>query len=424
MNRVIPLLLILALTGLIFIQYRYLIIGLRLEKATFDRQMEEALSQIEDDLEDNNRLSYILASVVRPELDNFKVGQDTLLQSTTIFLQDFLADRLNRQGIAVRFSFSFQERQSDSTILQTSDFSDEESKIGLYTIRPQGALMDFCECVPIIQLRINNLTNYLISQLNGITIPSVLLIMVIIACFFWYVHITKRHKQLDQVKNEFINNLTHELKTPVFSIGLATNMLAAQLPPDKKNLTDLILAENNRLKLHIERVLDLATLDHHQYVMNSVPCKVHDLLSSIAHLATHRAQQSGGTFMCQFGATQDLVLGDQEHLTNAIDNLLDNAIKYGGIPPQVLLSTSSTPGSILISVADNGAGIPTQEEKNIFKKFYRIQRGDLHPVKGFGLGLSYVARVAALHKGKISLVNQPGQGCTFTLSIPLIASQS
>lgn len=419
MGKLIPILLIMALAGLIFIQYRYLIIGLRLEKTSFDRQIEAALQKISTELEEDYQLSILLASTFQEDQGYFDVSTDTLLEASTSILKDYLTDRLQRSGLHIDFSFAAYDQDTSSVAIQSDDFSFDNYPNGFYTMNPGGILQDSCTCNPKVTIKMNHLVNYLIRQLNGITIPSTLLILVIILCFLWYIQITNRHRKLDQIKNDFINNLTHELKTPVFSIGLAAGMLEHKVNEEQRALTRLILTENARLTEHIEKVLDLASLDHPKGIFNPMPIHIHQLLKPIIDLTTLRLQQVEGQILLELQATKDTVIADSNHLQNAISNIVENAIKYGGQTPLVRICTFSDETHIHISITDNGKGIPKSEQSQIFRKYYRIQSGDLHPVKGFGLGLSYAQQVAKKLRGAIRVESEEGVGTQFIITLPI-----
>lgn len=418
MNRLVPILLVLALAGLILIQYRYLVIGLRLEKTAFDREMEGAIDQMRENFGRKNNLTFFLATVLRSDQSVFSVGMDTLHSAAEGFLEDFLRDRLDRNGLPVEFSFALADEEKDLIFVQSKDFGNTTTHIGRYTIRLQGALMSQCGCKPLLYLHIHQLTPYLLSQLNGITIPSLLLLLVILFCFGWYIRMNQQQKKLNEIKNEFINNLTHELKTPVFSIALASKLLWERLPAEHQPLLQMITHENDRLKIHIDKVLDLATIENERHVIKKELCHIHALIRQLAEVAEQRLLQVGGVWALHLQAEQDEVWADASHLRNAIDNLIDNAIKYGGSPPIVSLTTTWQDGKIHICVADQGIGMAENELSRIFDKFYRIQHGDLHPVKGFGLGLSYVRQVAKTHQGSIQVESTLHEGSRFTLILP------
>ncbi len=416
-SATVPVLLVLSLAGLVLIQYRYLVIGLRLEKTVYDRSIQLALDQIRHDLETDNKLPYLLAAALSQEEGRFSVGQDTLQAAAQRFLKDFLEDRLLRQGLDLSFSFSLEDGLVKGHFIQSAQTPATQGTTLSYEVRPEGMLLDFCQCKPLLRIQVLDLLPFLIAQLNGLTIPFLLLMVVIALCFLWYVRITRRHRKLDQIKNDFINNLTHELNTPVFSIRLASNLLQQRVDPALHPLTNTIQLENKRLQSHIDKVLDLASLDHHEEVMKLEAVSLHGLLAGL--LPTLEGRIGEGELRTSFAASHDIVLADPTHLANAVSNLLDNACKYGGQPLIVRLETRNEGRRVIVTVTDNGTGIAKEEQRRIFDKFYRVSQGDRHPVKGFGLGLSYVAHVVKAHRGKVSVQSQPGQGAEFAISLPL-----
>ena len=253
---------------------------------------------------------------------------------------------------------------------------------------------------------------------------SLLITLFIITMFSLALYIIFKQKRLSEMKNDFVNNMTHELKTPISTISLASQMLNDRsIPNEQKNLGQIgriIQAESKQLGYQVERVLQMAIFDHGQLKLKSEELDMHDLIEHVAQNFLLQMDKRGGKL--EFLPEADLaqVKGDPMHLTNVVSNLLENAIKYTGRTPEITISTLNEEGMLVVSVADNGIGIGKEDQKRIFDKFYRVPTGNVHNVKGFGLGLSYVKLIVEQHGGKIRLKSEPNKGSRFNIHLPLL----
>ena len=252
---------------------------------------------------------------------------------------------------------------------------------------------------------------------------STLLILFVAIFFAYSSYVMLKQKRLSEIKTDFINNMTHELKTPIATIGLSSDMLKnPNIQSDKTrfdNYVNIITSESNRLKQQVERVLQLATLDSESIMLKKEPVHIHQLLKEAKISAAIRTQELGGTITLSCKAKNDLIIGDAVHLSNIFYNLIDNAIKYCTRPPEIVIETSCTNKHLIINIRDNGIGILPEYHKHLFEKFYRVPTGNVHNVKGFGLGLYYVHTIWTAHNGNITLTSNLNQGTQFTLKIAL-----
>ncbi len=222
------------------------------------------------------------------------------------------------------------------------------------------------------------------------------------------------------MKNEFINNMTHEFKTPVSTIALAMETINAPgIINDKNKLHNFLTVmkeESNRLEAHVERVLQISALEKNEYRMDLQPVELIEVIySTMKNFELHSKIKNASINMV-FDGHHPVMMGDEAHIKNMLSNLVDNALKYSnGREPRITISSKQVNSDIIITVADNGIGMQHKELKKVFDKFYRIPTGDVHNIKGFGLGLSYVKTIVALHKGKITAESEPGVGSTFTI---------
>ena len=220
--------------------------------------------------------------------------------------------------------------------------------------------------------------------------------------------------------NEFINNLTHELKTPVFSIGVATKILEEKGHADDQKIAKIIRSQVEKLKNQIEKVLELGIIEGKRKFIVKKKIDVAPLLEKISKDYSLLAELTNFKFKSSIQGDDFAVMGDIYHLENAINSLLENATKYSPEKTEIELAAYKSDKNLVIEIMDNGIGIEPEEIKHIFNKYYRVSQGDLHTVKGYGLGLNYVERVVHLHRGKIKVKSKIKEGSTFSINIPLV----
>jgi len=261
----------------------------------------------------------------------------------------------------------------------------------------------------------------LINQMGIWSFSSVVLLLVII--FFAYtLWVILKQKRLSEIQKDFINNMTHEFKTPISTIALSAEVLKdpqiVHQPERLLNYTNIIEKENLRLKQHVERVLQMARLDKEDIGLKREQIDIHAIITEAIKCASHALDEKGGNIITQLSATQSNINGDKLHLVSMMHNLIDNAIKYCTVKPEIIINTFNTGKSMVIEIKDNGIGIGTENQRRVFQKFYRVPTGNVHDVKGFGLGLSYVKTIVESHGGTITLISSINQGSTFKIEFP------
>ena len=255
------------------------------------------------------------------------------------------------------------------------------------------------------------------------TYMSIFLIVVIAAMFFISLRTISNQRKLDQMKSEFINNMTHEIKTPLSTISLACEMLSdnsiSQDPETRANFIAIVADENQRMRVLVETILQSAKMSNKNFRINPKPVDINSLIEKVQQSFRLTLSNRSGCIETHLEADPSVIEADELHLTNLIYNLIDNGIKYSTDAPHIVVSTATDGHHLLLRVQDHGIGISKSDQKHVFEKFYRVSTGNVHNVKGFGIGLNYVAQVVRLHHGHISLESEPGHGSTFTVSLPM-----
>ncbi len=258
---------------------------------------------------------------------------------------------------------------------------------------------------------------------RGLVLSSLVIFFAILIFSYAILTIIKQNK-LSQLKTDFVNNMTHELKTPIATIKLSSDVLL------NKNITcdavrikryaGIIKSENTRLESQVERVLQMAKLEQENIPLRKDPIHLHEIIKRAAEVYRHNVLEKGGYISLDLEAENEVIIGDKVHITNIIYNLIDNAIKYTKESPFISISTLSNGGKIFISIDDNGIGIEKKEIPYIFDRFYRVKSGDKHDIKGFGIGLYYVKSVVKQHGGDIKVTSKKGEGSSFIIILPLV----
>ncbi len=251
---------------------------------------------------------------------------------------------------------------------------------------------------------------------------SAFFILVTIASFWFVIHSLFKQKKISEIKADFVNNMTHEFKTPISTISVASEMLMNsnihQVPEKLLKYAHIIFDENNRLKNQVEKVLQVAILDRGDYKLSLHKIDVHEILQVLVENFQLIIAKNNGVIFSRLNAANHLIEADRIHFTNVVHNLLDNAEKYSQKPPEIAVSTWSNLSGIFISIEDKGIGMASEHQQHIFKKFHRISTGNIHDVKGFGIGLFYVKTIVEAHGGSIKVNSVPGKGSKFTLFFP------
>ena len=336
-------------------------------------------------------------------------------------LDDYLKTSLYNNGIELPYHFSVIDRDGRE-VYRCADF-DAKGDDGAY----QQALFqnDPPAKISILKVHFPGKKDYIFDSISFM-IPSLIFTLVLLVTFIFTIYIVFRQKKLTEMKNDFINNMTHEFKTPISTISLAAQMLkdpaVGKSPQMFQHISGVINDETKRLRFQVEKVLQMSMFDRQKATLKMKEIDANELITGVINTFTLKVERYNGKITSNLEATDPVIFADEMHITNVIFNLMDNAVKYKNPEQDLLLNvkTWNEPGKLMISIQDNGIGIKKENLKKIFDKFYRVHTGNLHDVKGFGLGLAYVKKIIMDHKGSIRAESELNVGTKFIIALPLL----
>lgn len=354
---------------------------------------------------------------------------DHLMGSNNLFerinpadLDTLLRKELEGKGIELEYNYGVIDGSTnDLKILNANNKEDGES-IKRSSLKANLFPMDLMEKEYFLSIDFPNEKNYLMKQAFLPLSASGLLMLIVIGCFAYAIMVILRQKKISEIKNDFINNMTHEFKTPIATVSLATEALQDDDIKSNKAIIDryvqVIRDENKRLGMQVEKVLQIASLDKKDFRLKFETADVHDVIQKALINITIMVEKRGGSISSQLLASNSEIEADKVHLTNIIYNLLDNANKYSPDVPEIHIRTESISTGVIIKISDKGIGMSKEATQKIFDKFYRVSTGNVHDIKGFGLGLSYVKNIVEMHQGSVSVKSELGKGSTFKVFLP------
>ena len=455
-------LIVTAIVGLIILQLRLIQTGIEVNKERYDRAIQGALKKVADEVEDREE------DEIRLSLNNGYAGgvpegiygelyigtpSSGLLSTRTIrvspnsfrlraqFANRNLEERIDREAIHKQLTKE----------LRNAGISDD-LEYGIYDARqqrfisrngrllsPAGAdtsrhadlmhgdyvvsLFDEDDTIPgEIRAYSPDKDTVVYSSLYGNIAVSLLFVVTIMGCFVYTIYVILMQKKVSEMKTDFINNMTHEFKTPIATISLATDSIVSPRisgdPEKVQRFARIIKQENKRMNDQVEKVLQMAKLDKNKLNLNLTAVDLNEVVQSAVEYICLQVEPRGGTVRTELNADPSVVEGDLTHLSSLINNLLDNANKYSPEAPDIIVTTANVARGVQVTVTDHGLGMTREARKNIFDRFYRVHTGDRHDVKGFGLGLSYVKTITEVHSGTIDVKSEPGKGSSFIVTFP------
>ena len=336
-------------------------------------------------------------------------------------LDDYLKSALINNGIELPYHFSVIDKDGKE-VYRCPDYEEKGSEDAyaqpLFQNDPPAKMN-------VVKVHFPGKKDYIFDSISFM-IPSLIFTLVLLVTFIFTIYIVFRQKKLTEMKNDFINNMTHEFKTPISTISLAAQMLkdpaVGKSPQMFQHISRVINDETKRLRFQVEKVLQMSMFDRQRATLKMKELDANELITGVINTFTLKVERYNGRLTSNLEATDPVIFADEMHITNVIFNLMDNAVKYKKPEEELLLNvrTWNEPGKLMISIQDNGIGIKKENLKKIFNKFYRVHTGNLHDVKGFGLGLAYVKKIIQDHKGTIRAESELNVGTKFIIALPLL----
>lgn len=334
-------------------------------------------------------------------------------------LQDMLRDALNQADVRTPFEFGVYSNGLATKIRSENFKFDKNATFEVPILEDNEGKSKFQLLVSFPEKQ-----KFLFSELIGITILSIVFTLVIIIAYSSALSQLIKQRQISEIKTDFINNMTHEFKTPIATINLALDAMknpkVSDDAPTMNRYLGMIRDENKRMHAQVENVLRISKLEKKELEIAKENADIHEIIEDATEHVHLIMEDRGGSITKHLNASRSTVLLNDVHFTNVIVNILDNAIKYSPEAPVIDVYTENVKDFVIIRIKDRGAGMSKAAQKRIFEKFYREHTGDLHNVKGHGLGLAYVKRIIDDHNGQISVESEKGKGSTFIIKLPLI----
>lgn len=385
-----------------------------------DSSIQDALSELGAAQEEILRQSGLLEDVKDGVL-SIDVFKDIAEQIDPMYLDSLLFMELRQKGINAKYVFGVFTWHDHPEILEEDSEAYLDELVG-NSFRTAINAGNDPEDTYYLRVYFPNQKSYLLQTMWVMLSISGLLMLSIMFAFLYTISTIFRQKKISDIKNDFINNMTHELKTPISTISLACEALNDPVMRSSeqqlKTFVGMINEENKRLGVLVENVLRSAILDRGDIQLHYENINMHEVIQSVIRNIAIQVRKKGGSIKTNFTAINPVIRGDRIHLTNLVYNLIDNAIKYSLEQPYVMIETEDTEDGIRLMFTDRGIGISKENQKKIFDKLYRVPTGDIHDVKGFGLGLSYVQAIVMKHQGTIKVDSEINKGSTFTIDLP------
>ena len=416
--RIIIFLATLSLIGIVATQIFWVREAYNLQEKQFNERVRMALDNVTHELLSIHKDESELFNPVKQVSSNYYV---TLINDTVnpYLLENLLKNEFTERNIKIDFEYVIYDCFTDSIVFGDYVSLDNQEQDQLQS---KSYNMQWDRDGHYFGVYFPSKQSYILNEM-GIWLFSSSIILVIIIFFAYTISVILKQKRLSEIKNDFINNITHEFKTPISTISLSADVLLGENiknePERLANYAGIIKDENNRLKNQVDKVLQLATLDKDKLKLENEEIDLHELITSSVKSFGLIVRERGGEINCDLHAEKHLFYGDRIHITNTLHNLIDNAIKYSIDEPKINVTTNSTSGHIEIGVKDNGIGVSKEGQKYIFEKFYRVPTNNVHDVKGFGLGLNYVKTIVEAYSGSVKLISKEGEGSTFVIKLPL-----
>lgn len=414
--RLIVVLATISILGISITQIYWVKRAFALKETEFDRHVNTALFNVATQIFSINNTPSPANNPVKQISTNYYVVMVNSEIDASL-LEFLLRSEFEKRNIEADFEYGIYDCTNEKMVYGNYvKLRETKSKIERNTSLPKWANAGY-----YFGVQFPNREAQILNQMGIWSFSSAVLLIVIV--FFGYtMFVILKQKRLSEIQKDFINNMTHEFKTPISTIAVSTEVLKdpgiLQQPERLVRYTAIIENENKRLKQHVERVLQVAKLDKEEVGLKKENVNLHEIIEDVVQSIKVALNEKEGEIKLYLAASSPEIQADRLHLTNVIFNLLDNAIKYCASKPEITIGTTQQSNGIRLTVQDNGIGISEENKKRIFQKFYRVPTGNIHDVKGFGLGLHYVKQIVEAHRGRITVTSQPDNGCIFTIQLP------
>ena len=441
--QLITILILLSVVGIILIQYSWLKNVILIK----DEQVRDRVDMVEYEVVESlvtdlgtaapalplealpkNPTEQILSMLTSPTAS----GTFSVAEVEKRFRDAFAANKLKD----VKFEFAIMSSKNDQApAISSTDFdiqyslAEKDTANFMIAVWPLVSLTSGVQNIDPeekIVVVVSGVKSYVLKSIGWMIAAAILFSLIIISAFYVTVRTILTQKKLSEMKTDFINNMTHELRTPLATISIAVDTLKNdKVIGDKEKISSIggiIKTENNRMNLQVEQILQAAQLDINQVLKEKEELYVNNIIKKINDKFSLQVEEKDATLVLDLKAENDLVMGHPIHFMNMFSNLIDNALKYSreDVPPQICIRTKNVKNRIVVSIEDNGIGMDKETQSHVFDKFYRAHTGNIHNVKGFGLGLNYTRKMVEAHDGTILVDSKVGYGSTFTVSLPIV----
>ncbi|MFK7806919.1 MAG: sensor histidine kinase [Saprospiraceae bacterium] len=386
--------------------------------------------------ERSERYQRIVDYKERKELAKLLTPEPITQRININYLDEFMRQELANHGIKIGYNYGVFSHKDRSFVIWNGFYVVKDSNphtiaTGWQNLYNSEYRVDlFPEDIPspgLLMIYFPSRTSLLWGSVWKALLASILFTGIILFCFAYTIQVIFQQKKLSEMKTDFINNMTHEFKTPIATISLAadsmTNPVVAGNPEKISRFANIIKQENKRMNSQVEKVLQMAVIDKRDFNLKLTNLDMHEIINQAMRNISLQVERRDGKVTTDLKAKKYMIQGDLTHVSNIINNLLENANKYSPEKPEISVHTRNVSNGLEVIIKDKGIGMTKEARKNIFDKFYRVHTGDLHDVKGFGLGLSYVKAMMTAHKGQIDVKSELGKGSSFILSFPFVQYQ-
>ncbi len=406
----------LSIIGILFIQSYWLLKTWDIKDKEFDQTVHIVLRNVATRMSKFNKTQLPKSNLVQRRSSNYyAVNINSAIDAN--ILEQYLLTEMDKQSLNIAFEYAVYDCSSDE-LVYGNYCSPEPGEKG-YNIKRSANLPKFNDLIYYFVVRFPKRESFLLANRN-MALTLTLLSVLAIVFFLYSMWVILEQKRMSELQKDFINNMTHEFKTPISSIKIAADFLSND-PHLKSNerlsrYTQIIRDQNQRLNQQVEKVLNVARLERDRFELKKEDIELNSLLREIVNNESLKMKQGRLSFLPS--ENKVTVYADKLHLVNVVANMIDNAIKYSINDPIVELSLNEEQNHVLLHVKDHGIGIDRENQKKLFDKFYRVSTGNVHDVKGFGLGLFYVKNICNAHGWQIGVQSEPGKGSEFTITIP------